>query len=107
MINKKNIHDFQTNVFNISIIVTYLLYFLIFFRLSDSAPKYLGILDKVFKTYIALFLVIRFNPLRKIEFTDLDRRVSFSAGLFILTTFVVNLIRDYFFVNTIDTSSIL
>ena len=97
MISKSKLDNFQNNAFNVSIFLTYLLYFLIFFRLSDSAPKYLGILDKVFKTYIALFLVIRFNPLRKVQFTDLDRKVSFSAGLFILTTFVLNLVRETFF----------
>jgi hypothetical protein len=33
----------------------------------------------------------RFNPLRThYEFTDLDRKIAFSAGLFILTTTALN-----------------
>jgi hypothetical protein len=33
----------------------------------------------------------RFNPLRgHYEFTDLDRKIAFSAGLFILTTTALN-----------------
>ena len=97
MISKSKLENFQNNAFNVSIFLTYLLYFLIFFRLSDSAPKYLGILDKVFKTYIALFLVIRFNPLRKTyEFTDLDRKITFNAGCLILTTTALNQYLLYF-----------
>ena len=33
----------------------------------------------------------RFNPLReKPEFTELDRKIAFSAGVFILTTTALN-----------------
>jgi len=33
----------------------------------------------------------RFNPLReKYEFTELDRKIAFSAGAFILTTTALN-----------------
>jgi hypothetical protein len=33
----------------------------------------------------------RFNPLREnYEFTDLDRKIAFSAGVFILTTTALN-----------------
>ena len=33
----------------------------------------------------------RFNPLRsEYEFTDLDRKIAFSAGAFILTTTALN-----------------
>jgi hypothetical protein len=37
----------------------------------------------------------RFNPLReKYEFTELDRKIAFSAGLFILTTTALNQYLD-------------
>ena len=33
----------------------------------------------------------RFNPLKQTyEFTDLDRKIAFSAGVFILTTTILN-----------------
>ena len=39
----------------------------------------------------------RFNPLRThYEFTDLDRKIAFSAGAFILTTTALNQYLDYF-----------
>ena len=38
----------------------------------------------------------RFNPLRThYEFTDLDRKIAFSAGMFILTTTALNQYLDY------------
>ena len=43
------------------------------------------------RIYICLFLIWRFNPLREhYEFTDLDRKIAFSAGLFILSTTALN-----------------
>jgi hypothetical protein len=36
-------------------------------------------------------LIWRFNPFRTYyEFTDLDRKIAFSSGLFILTTTTLN-----------------
>jgi hypothetical protein len=59
--------------------------------LSTSAPQYLDNLDYYVRIYICLFLLWRFNPFRKLDkFTNLDRRIAFSAGLFILTTTALN-----------------
>ena len=59
--------------------------------LSQAAPKYLYDLDYYVRIYICLFLIWRFNPFRShYEFTDLDRKIAFSAGMFILTTTVLN-----------------
>ena len=51
-----------------------------------TAPQYLDQLHSYIKLYISLFLIIRFNPLRKLEFSELDKEISFSAGVFLLTT---------------------
>jgi hypothetical protein len=82
----KNIHDFQSTAFNYIIFASYFLYGAAALGLFAKAPQYLSSLDYYVKIYVCLFLVIRFNPLRKIQFTDLDRRIAFSAGLYILTT---------------------
>ena len=67
--------------------------------LSSTAPEYLKTLDYYLRIYICLFLILRFNPFRKyfpiykksyIKFNDLDRKIAFSAGLFILTTSILN-----------------
>jgi hypothetical protein len=44
-----------------------------------------------FNIYLCLFLLWRFNPFRKLDtFTELDRKIAFSAGVFIMTTTALN-----------------
>ena len=40
--------------------------------------------------YISGFLLLRFNPFRKVEFTELDRKIVFSSAIFIFTTTAIN-----------------
>jgi hypothetical protein len=68
--------------------------------LSIYAPKYLHTLTNVLSVYVSLVLLWRFNPFReKIKFTNLDRKIAFSAGLFMITTTFLNkyieLIKEY------------
>jgi len=85
------LNDIQENIFNIVIFISYILIVCSFFGLSSIAPHYLDNLDYYVRIYICLFLLWRFNPLRKIDiFTNLDRKIVFSAGLFILTTSALN-----------------
>jgi len=95
--NKKQLNNFQERIFDI---VTYLTYFLIIISslgLSQTAPQYLHTLDYYVRVYVCLFLVWRFNPLRSsFEFTNLDRKIAFNAGAFILTTTILNQYLDYF-----------
>ena len=70
--------------------VLYLSYFLMFvstFSVSMYAPKYLQQLNTYITLYVSLVLLWRFNPLRQtIKFTNLDRKIAFSAGVFMITT---------------------
>jgi hypothetical protein len=70
MLSKK-LHDFQNRLFDLFIIISYISYGLILFGVSTNAPKYLKSLDSIVQIYISLFLIVRFNPFRKIIFTDL------------------------------------
>jgi len=95
MISKSNLNFIQERFFNIFIYTSYTLIFISFLGLSDAAPKYLSGLDYYVRIYICLFLIWRFNPFRKIvEFTNLDRKIAFSAGLFIFTTTVLKQYLD-------------
>ena len=94
-----SINRIQENMFNVTIFVSYLLIFLSALGLSTSAPTYLKSLDYYLRIYICVFLIWRFNPFKRYfswlktphdEFTSLDRKIAFSAGLFILTTSVIN-----------------
>lgn len=97
MINKKKLNDYQNWIFNIVISFSYFLVIITALGLSNSAPTYLKQLDYYIHIYISLFLIWRFNPYRKIDsFTDFDRKIAFSSGLFIFTitildTYLVNL----------------
>jgi hypothetical protein len=89
--NKAQIHRFQEILFNIFVSVSYFLIIVSFLGLSETAHKYLQSLDYYIRIYICLFLMWRFNPFRShYEFTDLDRRIAFSAGALILTTSALN-----------------
>lgn len=92
-----NITSIQNTLFNAVIFITYALYFLIVFGISTRAPEYLEVIQYWVKIYVSLFLILRFNFLRKVEFTQLDRKIAFTAGLFLLTTTIVEqVIHDYF-----------
>jgi hypothetical protein len=91
LFTKKGLHKFQEKFFNLFIIISWILVIISAVGLSHSAPRFLKDLDYYIRIYICLFLIWRFNPFRThYEFTDLDRKIAFSAGLFILTTTVLN-----------------
>jgi hypothetical protein len=79
----------QEYSFLIFIFLSYLLVSLSILKLSTNADKYSLILDYYVKIYICLYLIIKFNPFVKTEFTNHDRRVAFSSGLFLLSTTVI------------------
>lgn len=92
---KKTLYNFQNRLFTIFIYISYFLIIISALGLSQSAPQFLKSLDYYVRIYICLFLIWRFNPLRgRYEFTDLDRKIAFSAGLFILTTTALNQYLD-------------
>lgn len=89
--NKIQLHKYQEKAFDISVYLIYGLIILSSLGLSQSAPKYLEYIDYYVRIYICLFLIWRFNPFRTYyEFTELDRKIAFSAGAFILTTTILN-----------------
>lgn len=91
----KHITSIQTTIFNSILILSCILYFLIAFGLSTFAPEYLINLQYWTKIYISLFLIFRFNFFRKVEFIDLDRKIAFSAGVFLLTITIFDQIIKY------------
>jgi hypothetical protein len=87
---------YQNDAFTVFIILTYSVYILSAIGISKTAPSYLDDFDYYVKIYISLFLLWRFNMFRKIEFNELDRKIAFSAGLFLFTsTAVYSILTDY------------
>jgi len=89
MLSKK-IYDVQNRAFDIFIYISWILYFAILFGVSVNAPTYLDTVDYYAKLYVSLFLLYRFNVFRKITFTELDRKIAFSAGVFLFATTALN-----------------
>jgi hypothetical protein len=90
MTYKETLNNIQLIVFKIVVFFSYFLLIVSSLGLSENALIYLNKLSYYVKIYVCLFLIWRFNPLRtKYEFTDLDRNIAFSAGVFILSTTVL------------------
>jgi len=85
-----NIHKFQSEAFSFILYLTWFLYFVIAFGLSANAPQYLNDLQYYVKIYVSFFLILRFNPFRRVKFTELDGRIAFSSGIFLLATTAVD-----------------
>lgn len=95
MVFYKKLNDFQETFFDIFIYFSYILIFVSFFGLSNTAPKFLDTLEYYIRLYVCLFLIWRFNPFRHTDkFTDLDRKIAFNAGMFIITTTALNKYLD-------------
>lgn len=91
MVLNQKLYKYQNEFFNIFIVLSYILIILSFLGFSNTAQSYLVTIDYYVRIYICLFLIWRFNPIRKLDkFTDLDRKIAFSAGIFILTTTAFN-----------------
>ena len=91
------ITSLQNNIFTLFIIFSYVMYFLFALGFANNAPKYLNDLNYYVTMYISIFLLWRFNMFRKIEFNELDRKIAFSAGLFLFTTTALNQILIKYF----------
>ncbi len=90
-----NITKFQIKTFDYLSIVLYILYFAVVMGLSVNAPRYIEDLQYYLKIYISLFLIIRFNNFRQIEFTELDRKIAFTAGIFLLSATILNQLVEF------------
>lgn len=66
--------------------LTYLLYFVVYFNIWQTAPVYLNNINFFLKIYVSLVLLYFFHPFRKIKFDIFHRQLIFSAALFILSS---------------------
>ena len=86
----------QEKLFYVSVILSYLLYGLTLFGLYKKAPKYLYTLNMAMRIYVSLFLIIRFNPYVKNSFTEFDRKIAYTSGIFLLlTTTATDIVMNY------------
>ena len=105
MANFFQTYRLQENGFIIFVIISFIIYLSTALGIAIISPTYIDTLDYWVRFYIALFLLIRFNPfVGKIHFTDLDRKIAFNAGLFLLTTIGVKQILQNYIANYVKAS---
>jgi hypothetical protein len=77
-------------------IITFILFFLLFLGIIRKEPIYFIQAIFIFKVFISLYLIYRFNDFRKnVKFTELDRKVCFYAGFYLLLFAFADLIQGY------------
>ena len=83
----KSMYPYQELAFDFFITLSYLLIILYIFGISSTSKRNLDIIEKYVKIYICLFLLYRYNPFKKnYNFTNFDRKIIFSAALFMFAT---------------------
>tara|TARA_Y100000389_G_C17398066_1_gene483730 strand:+ start:1047 stop:1370 length:324 start_codon:yes stop_codon:yes gene_type:complete len=93
------------NIFIYGLYLSYLLFFIAFTGVFTISPQYLTTLETIIKYYICAFILLRFNPWvsKNIHNTaknaEFDRRVTFSAGVFLLFSTAFTEIAEYYLVN--------
>ena len=86
--------------------INILLYLFTLLGIINTSTKYLYIFNIFLRTAVSLFLLIRFNPYRKIKFTENDRKIVFSASFFLFSTTTLNDIIKNYFEKKISTTNI-
>jgi len=97
LIDNKDFYNFELNFltfFSLITKVTFVLFIIGFFQTKND---YIIKFNFIVKVILALFLIYRFNSYRKhkIEFTELDRKVCYSAGIYIILISFVDLVNNY------------
>lgn len=97
-------YSLQINGLKIFIVFTYVFYISAVIGVALIKPAWYRHLDIFMKLYVGLFLVARFNPFRtNVQFTELDRQISFNAGVFVLSMLAVNTIFGNYIRDSIET----
>lgn len=74
-----------------------LIIFLFIVGVFANKPATFLFINFIVKVLLAVFLIYRFNDYRKekIRFSDLDRKICFSAGIYILVFSFIDIIQTY------------
>jgi hypothetical protein len=90
-----DIWTFHTSTYLWLALIVHIVYVAVLVGLVETAPDYIHTLESYIKVYVALFLVLRFNKYTGTSnFTPLDRKIVFSAGLVVLSTSALGWLVD-------------
>lgn len=97
LLDNKNFYNFELKFLTYFSYVTKLTVLLFLIGIFQNKPTILIQFNFVVKVILAIFLIYRFNSYRKhkIEFTELDRKVCYSAGIYIILISFLDIINYY------------
>jgi hypothetical protein len=107
LIDNKDFYNFEVKFLDFISIITKVSFVLFIIGFFQTKNDYIIQFNFIVKIILALFLIYRFNNYRKhkIEFTDLDRKVCYSSGVYIILISFFDLINIY--IDTIRNNYIL
>lgn len=83
-------YKLQEYFYKILLYLSIILYIFVSIGIFYSAPQYLELVHNIMKTYVSLFLMIRFNPFSIFELTNFDKQIAFGAGLTLFGSTALN-----------------
>ena len=87
----------HTSAYLWAVFLMHVTYAIVLIGLVETEPTYLNTIEYYVKVYVSIFLIWRFNPYWHTgKFTEIDRRIVFSAALFIVTTSVLKQVIDQY-----------
>jgi hypothetical protein len=97
LVDNKKFYNFELKFLTYFSYVTKFTVLLFLIGIFQNKPFILIQFNFVVKIILALFLIYRFNSYRKhkIEFTELDRKVCYSAGIYIILISFLDFINFY------------
>jgi hypothetical protein len=97
LVDNKLLYNFQYNFLRVFSFILKIAFFLYITGFLSIRPPFLAQINFVIKIIIAVFLIYRLNSHRshKIIFTELDRKIGHSAGLYILIVSFAEILNHY------------
>ena len=97
LVDNKNFYNFELKFLTYFSFITKFTVVLFLIGVFQNKPYILIQFNFVVKVILALFLIYRFNSYRKhkIEFTELDRKICYSAGIYIILISFLDIINYY------------
>ena len=95
LVDNKTIYNIEITIIKLFSYTSKILLILFLIGVLQETPTKFIELNYMLKTVIAFILIYRFNPYRKsVVFTELDRKISYSAGIYIIVTTFVDIITQ-------------
>ena len=96
LIDNKTIYNFEITIVKLFSYTSKVVLVLFLIGVVQEKPIYVIECNYMLKIAIALFLIYRFNSYRKtVVFTELDRKVTYSAGVYILVISFFDIIAQF------------